>query len=170
MMSLYEKAKKNPNQIVVLSAGVSALNMKERMAGFISVISEAKISNVLYSYEMSDYGRDLLTYELRHNKKINGVQMFWGVPVLNGVDSIPALSKFMDRGGISVFFDVSRPLLKYIKDNPNCATMKQDFRSMGYDGVENLYNAIKGKSYKIEILYNVKVIDQSNAEEELKKL
>ena len=170
MMSLYEKAKKNPNQIVVLSAGVSALNMKERMAGFVSVISDSKISNVLYSYEMSDYGKDLLTYELSHNKKINGVQMFWGVPVLNGVDSFPALSKFMDRGGISVFFDVSRPLLKYIKDNPNCATMKQDFRSMGYDGVVNLYNAIKGKSYKIVILYNVKVIDQSNAEEELKKL
>jgi len=48
--------------------------------------------------------------------------------------------------------------------------MKQDFRSMGRDGVINLYNAIKGQPYKMEILYDVKVIDHSNAEEELKKL
>jgi len=48
--------------------------------------------------------------------------------------------------------------------------MKQDFHSMGRDGVINLYNAIKQKPYKIEILYDVKVIDQSNAELEMKKL
>ena len=170
MINLFEKAKKKPEQIFILCGGVGALNMTERISGFRSVISDRKISNVEYSHELPDYGDDLVTYSLTHNPKINGVQLFWGVPVLNGVDSIPALSKFMKRGGISVFFDVSRPLLRYIKENPRCATMKQDFRSMGYDGVLNLYNAIKGQSYKMEILYDVKVIDQSNAEEELKKL
>jgi len=170
MLGLYEKANKKPEKIIILSGGVSASNMKDRLAGFRSLISDNKISNVLYTFEMADYGEELLTDNLNRNKKINGVQMLWGVPVLSGVDSIPTLSKFMKQGGISVFFDVSRPLLKYIKENPNCATMKQDFHSMGYNGVKNLYNAIKGESYEIEILYDVKVIDQSNAEEELKKL
>lgn len=170
MMSLYQKANKTPNQVLVLCGGVSADNMTERLAGFRPMIGAGKIGKVLYSFEMPDYGEELLTYGLAHNKNINGVQLFWGVPILNGVDSVPALSKFMKAGGISVFFDVSKPLLKYIKDNPNCATMKQDFHSMGHDGVTNLYNAIKGNSFKIEVLYDVKVIDHNNAEEELKKL
>jgi len=170
MLNLYEKAEKEPHQILVLCGGISALNMTERMSGFRSVINDGNIGEVLYSLEIPDYGKELVTYDLAHNKKINGLQMFWGVPALNGVDSFPALSRFMKHGGISVFFDVSRSLLKYIMDTPNCATMKQDFRSMGHDGVMNLYNAIKGKSYKMEILYDVKVIDQSNASEEIKKL
>ena len=41
---------------------------------------------------------------------------------------------------------------------------------MGYNGVKNLYNAILEKPFEQEILYDVKVIDQSNAEEELKVL
>ncbi|MDP4237857.1 MAG: substrate-binding domain-containing protein [Bacteroidota bacterium] len=170
MMNLYRKANKNQGQILVLCGGVSALNMAERLSGFRSVISDGKIAEVLYSYEIPDYGKELLTYNLARNHKINGVQMFWGVPVLNGVDSFPAMSKFMKGGGISVFFDVSIPLLNYIKDHPNCATMKQDFSAMGRDGVTNLYNAIKGKTYKIEILYDVKVIDHNNVTAELKKL
>jgi len=170
MMNLYKKANKKPNKIFILCGGMGALNMTERLNGFRPVVGNAKIASIQYSYEMLDYGRDLITYNLTHNKDINGVQMLWGVPILKGVDSIPALAKFMKNGGISVFFDVSRPLLMYIKDNPNCATMKQDFHSMGRDGVNNLYDAIKGKSYKMEILYDVKVIDQKNAAEELKKL
>lgn len=171
MMGLYKKANKTPEQIVILSGGMSALNMSERISGFRSVMGDSKIDKVLTSLEMPDYGEELLTYELTHNKKINGVQMVWGVPVLGGgVDSVPALLSFMKRGGISVFFDVSKPLLKYIKENPNCATMKQDFHSMGYDGVKNMYNAIMDKPYKMEILYDVKVIDQSNAEKELADL
>lgn len=171
MMSLYKKANKNPNQILVLSGGMTANNMSERLAGFRSVISDKNISAVLNSFEMADYGTDLLTYSLTHNNKnINGLQMIWGVPALNGIDSIPALSNFMKKGGISVFFDVSGPLLRYIKNNPNCATMKQDFHAMGHDGVINLYDAIKGNQYKTKILYDVKVIDQNNAAEELKDL
>ncbi|MFA5044802.1 MAG: substrate-binding domain-containing protein [Paludibacter sp.] len=170
MLGLFEKAQKKPDQIIILSGGVSAQNMTERISGFRSAFNNGKISQILYSFEMPDYGTELVTDNLNRNKKINGVQMIWGVPVLNGVDSIPALSKFMNRGGISVFFDVSRPLLKYISKHPNCATMKQDFHSMGHDGVKNLYNAIVGKPYEIEILYDVKVIDQNNAEEELNKL
>jgi len=171
MMGLYKKANKTPEQIVILSGGMNALNMTERISGFRSVMGDSKIDKVLTSLEMPDYGEELLTYELTHNKKINGVQMVWGVPVLSGgVDSVPALLAFMKRGGISIFFDVSKPLLKYIKGNPNCATMKQDFHSMGYDGVKNMYNAILDKPYKMEILYDVKVIDQSNAEKELADL
>ena len=170
MMSLYEKAHKKPNQIIVLCGGMGANNMSERLIGLRSVISDKIIPKVLYSFEMSDYGKELLTDNLSKNNKINGVQMIWGVPALNGVNEFPALSKFMKDGGISVFFDVSKPLLYYIKDNPNCATMKQDFHAMGHDGVTNLYNAIQGKTYKLEILYDVKVIDQNNAAEELKKL
>jgi ribose transport system substrate-binding protein len=171
MLGLYKKANKQPDQIVILSGGMSALNMSERISGFRSVMGDDKIDKVLTSLEMPDYGKELLTYELNHNKKINGVQMVWGVPVLGGgVDSVPALLSFMKRGGISVFFDVSKPLLKYIKENPNCATMKQDFHSMGYDGVKNMYNAILDKPYKMEILYDVKVIDKTNAEKELAEL
>jgi len=170
LLDLYKKAGKEPDKILVLSAGISAQNMTDRLTGFTSVINEGKIADVLYSFEMPDYGNELLTYSLNHNSKINGVQMLWGVPVLSGVDSVPALSKFMKKGGISVFFDVSRPLLNYIKENPNCATMKQNFHSMGYTGVKNLYNAIKEKQYEIEILYDVTVIDQSNVSKELKNL
>jgi len=170
MMNLFKNAKKEPNQIIILSGGMSADNMTERLSGFRSTFDKEKIVDILYSYEMEDYGEEMITYHLNRNKKINGVQMIWGVPVLEGVDSIPALSKFMKGGGISVFFDVSRPLLKYIKNHPNCATMKQDFHSMGYDGVVNMYNAIMGKPYEIQVLFDVKVIDQSNAAEELTKL
>jgi ABC-type sugar transport system substrate-binding protein len=76
----------------------------------------------------------------------------------------------MNKGGVAVFFDESKPLLKYIKNNPNCATMKQDFHSMGYDGVKNLYKAIQGKEVEKQILFDVKVIDQNNADKEMRNL
>jgi ribose transport system substrate-binding protein len=170
MMNLFNKTKKKPDQIIVLCGSESAQNMTERLYGFRSGISPEKISNVVYSFEMPDFGKELLTYNLNRNPKINGVQLLWGIPVLNGVDSIPALVRFMKKGGVAVFFDVSRPLLKYIETNSHCATMKQDFHSMGYEGVKNMYNAIKEKPYEIEILYDVKVIDQSNAAEATKKI
>jgi ABC-type sugar transport system, periplasmic component len=170
MMKLYEQAHKKPNNIIVLSGGMSADNMLERISGFRSIFNNPKTVDVLNSFEMPDYGEELLTYNLNKNKNTNGVQLIWGVPVLNGVDSVPVLAKFIKNGGISVFFDVSKPLLKYIKNHPNCATMKQDFHAMGHDGVVNLYNVIMGKSYKIQILYDVKVIDHNNAEAELKNL
>jgi len=171
MMTLYEKAHRKMNQVVILSGGMSASNMTDRISGFRSVISDGNIAEVLNSLEIPDYGEEILTDQLTNNHQINGVQMMWGVPVLNGgVDSVPALLKFMKKGGVSVFFDISKPLLKYIKENPNCATMKQDFHSMGYNGVKNLLNAINGKPYELQILYDVKVIDQSNAEKELSNL
>jgi ribose transport system substrate-binding protein len=170
MMSLYDKAKMKPDQIIILSGGASADNMIERLSGFRSVIDPQNIADVLYSYEMLDYGEELLTYHLNNNKKINGVQMIWGLPVLSGVDSIPAMSKFVKKGGISVFFDISGPLLRYIKQNPNCATMKQDFQAMGESGIKNMYEAIKKKPFQKKILYDVKVIDHKNADEELSKL
>lgn len=170
MLALYKKANLTPDQIIVLSGGASAQNMIERISGFRAGLSKGNIADILYSFEIPEYGTDLLSTNLRNNKKINGVQMIWGVPVLNGLDSIPALSDFMKNGGISVFFDVSKPLLFYIKNNPNCATMKQDFEAMGQAGVTNLYNAIVGEPYKSEILYNVKVIDQSNVEKEIADL
>ncbi len=170
MLKLYEKTNKVPDQILILSGGMSANNMLERISGFSSIMNEKSTLNVLNAFEISDYGKELLTLNLANNKKINGVQLIWGVPVLNGVDSVPALANFLKNGGVSVFFDVSKPVLNYIKNHPNCATMKQDFHAMGYEGVKNLFDAIKNKTFKKEILFDVKVIDQSNAEEELTKL
>lgn len=170
MMRLFAETKKNPNQIIVLSGGADALNMTERLNGFRSTLKQGVISEVLYSFEMPDYGKELLTINLAPQKRITGLQMLWGVPVLNGVDSIPVLDAFIENGGISVFFDVSKSLLQYIQNHPGTATMQQDFRSMGQDGVTNLYNAIIGKPYNLQMLYDVKVIDKGNAEEEMKKL
>lgn len=170
MLKLYEKSDQKPSQIIVLSGGMSANNMVERLSGFKTIFSNNDISVVLNSYEIPEYGKELLTYYLTHNKRVNGVQMLWGAPIRNGVDSIPELDKFIKNGGVSVFFDVSRPILKYIKNNANCATLKQDFHAMGNEGVKNLYKAIKGEPYKSKILYDVTVIDQDNAEAELQKL
>jgi len=167
---LFNATGKKDNHILVMSGSASAPNMKERMSGFTSVLDQNFITNILYSFEMSDYGKELLSYNLKNNKKVNAVQLFWGLPALNGVDSLPELHDFIKKGGISVFFDVSKPLLRYIAKNDNCATMKQDFESMGSQGIINLYNAIIGNNYENEILYDVVVIDKNNAEEELNKL
>ena len=170
MQSLFAKVNKKPDQVIVLSGGINADNMAERLRGFHTVCGDSNICEVLNSFEIPIYGKELLTNTLERNKNINAVQMIWSVPVLNGVDSIPALANFMKNGGISVFFDVSKPLLNYIKNNPNCATVKQDFEAMGRNGVTNLYNAILGKPFEESILFEVKVIDQSNVDEELSKL
>lgn len=170
MLQLYAKMKKTPKNITVLSGGMNADNMLERIMGFKSVMDGKAKIEVLNSFEMPDLGKELINYSIAKNKNINGIQLIWGVPVLNGVDSIPALDMLIHDGGAAVFFDVSKPLLKYIKEHPNCATMKQDFHAMGHDGVLNLFNAISGKSYDILTLFDVRVIDKSNAAEELKKM
>lgn len=170
MLNLYEKMNKVPGQVIILSGGMSADNMLERISGFRSVMDEKNIVGILNSFEMPDYGKEILTYTLNKNPKITGVQFMWGVPVLNGVDSIPVLSKLLGTNGVSVFFDVSKPVLRYIKSHSNCATIKQNFNAMGYDGVKNLYNAIIGEPFKEKILYDVKVIDQKNAEDELNNM
>jgi ribose transport system substrate-binding protein len=168
MIRLFKENHKTLGDITLLSGSMSADNMVQRISGFRSVINGKNKIEVLNAFEMPDYGTELLTFSLNKNKNTNGIQLMWGVPVLDGVDSIPALIKVLDNGGVGVFFDVSKPLLRYIKGHTNCATMKQDFHAMGHDGVVNLYNAITGKNYKIQMLNDVKVIDQSTAEAELK--
>jgi ribose transport system substrate-binding protein len=168
MFRLFDKAKKKPQHVLVLSGGVNASNMKERFSGFQSKLGNDRIGPVVYTFEMAGYGEELLSMNLKKDKKIDGVQMIWGLPALKGVDSIPALLNFMKKGGIAVFFDTSKPLLKYIKENPNCATIKQDFHGMGYYGVQNMYNAIMKLPYEKALACDIKVIDQSNAGEELK--
>lgn len=169
MLRLYEKENKQPNEILLLSGGMTANNMVERISGFRSVMNNKAKIQIHNSFEMPDYGKEILHNNLTENSKINGVQLMWGVPVLNGVDSVPALDKFLSKHGVAVFFDVSKPLLQYIKTHPNTATIKQDFYAMGYNGVKNLYNAIIGENYKIELLYDVKVIDNKNVDEVLKE-
>jgi len=170
MKKLYQKAGKTPDNVIVMSGGPTADNLVQRLNGFKETFGMKNLTNVLYSFEMSDVGKEVLTLELEKNKNINGIQMVWGAMTLDGVDKIPALSEFIDKGGITVFFDVSKSLLNYISKHSNCATMQQDFHAMGYEGVKNLYKAIKGEQFDPQILYNVKVIDQSNAEIEGKKL
>jgi ribose transport system substrate-binding protein len=170
LLKFSEAKSKKPSQILVMSGSAGAPNMKERMTGFTSVVDQNNIGVVLYSFEMLDYGKELLTYNLKNNRKIDAVQLFWGLPVFNGIDSIPVLHDFMRRGGSAVFFDVSKPLLRYIAKTENCATMKQDFEAMGRDGVTNLFNAIKSASYEQEILYDVVVINKNNAAQELEKM
>ncbi|MDP4270762.1 MAG: substrate-binding domain-containing protein [Bacteroidota bacterium] len=170
MNKLYQKAGKTPDNVIVIGGGPTADNLVQRLNGFKEAFGMKNLSNVLYSFEMPDVGKEILSLELEKNKKINGIQMVWGAMTLDGVEKIPALSKFVDDGGVVVFFDVSKPLLNYISKHPNCATMKQDFQTMGYEGVKNLYKAIKGEQFNPEYLINVKVIDQSNAAAEEKKL
>ncbi len=171
MQKLYQNSKQKPGMVAVLSGGISANNLDERLKGFKAEWGCKNISEVLYSYEQVDYGNELLTFHLQNNKQVNGIQMLWGVPALAGVDSIPVLNSFINNGGKAVFFDVSRALLMYIKKHPeNTATVKQDFRAMGYNGIMNLYDAIMGKPVKIQILYDVKVIDKTNVDIELKRM
>ena len=169
MLKLYENENKQPGEILLLSGGMTANNMVERISGFRSVMNNKAKIQVHNSFEMPDYGKEILHNNLTENSKINGVQLIWGVPVLNGVDSVPALDKFLSKNGVAVFFDVSKPLLQYIKKHPNTATMKQDFHAMGYNGIKNLYNAIVGQNYSIELLYDVEVVDYNNVDEELKE-
>lgn len=170
LQKLSDATDKKPEQILIMSSSSNAPNMKERMEGFTSVIDQSRISNVLYSYEMTDYGSELLSYNLKNTKNIGAVQMLWGTPALNGVDSLPALSDFIKKGGVTVFFDVSKPLLRFISKTDKCATMKQDFDAMGREGITNLYNAIIGNAFEKEILYNVEVIDKNNALDEIAKM
>lgn len=170
LQKLADAAGKKAGKILVLSSSSNAPNMKERMAGFTSVIEHSRISNVLYSYEITDYGSELITYNLKNDKSISAVQMLWGTPALNGVDSIPVLRDFIKKGGVTVFFDVSKPLLRFIAKTDKCATMKQDFEAMGREGITNLFNAIKKNSFEKEILYDVVVIDKNNALEEMAKM
>lgn len=170
LLKLSENATKKDGKILILSSSSNAPNMRERMKGFTSVIDQGRISNVLYSYEMTDYGKELLSFNLKNSKDITSVQMLWGTPALNGVDSLPVLRDFIKKGGVTVFFDVSKPLLRFISKTNNCATMKQDFEAMGREGITNLYNAIKGNNFEREILYNVLVIDKNNAAQELDKM
>lgn len=170
MNKLYQKAGMTPDNVIVMGGGPTADNLVQRLNGFKETFGMKNLSNVLYSFEMPDVGKEVLEMELEKNKKINGIQMVWGAMALDGVEEIPALSKFIDNGGIVVFFDVSKSLLNYIAKHPNCATMKQDFHTMGYEGVKNLFKAIKEEQFDPEILLDVKVVDQTNAAEEAKKL
>ncbi len=170
LLKLSENATKKDGKILILSSSSNAPNMRERIKGFTSVIDQSRISNVLYSYEMTDYGKELLSYNLKNSKNITAVQMLWGTPALNGIDSIPVLREFIKKGGVTIFFDVSKPLLRFISKTENCATMKQDFEAMGREGITNLYNAIKGNNFEKQILYNVLVIDKNNAAQELENI
>ena len=69
LLKLYEKNKQKPDQILVLSGGTTALNMKQRLKGFRTVIDVDKINGVLYSMEMADFRQRFIKPQVIRKQK-----------------------------------------------------------------------------------------------------
>ena len=160
MKRLFEAKKMTPEKIQLISGNPDAYNMIRRQKGFSETVTPQAISGLTYSFDINDYAGDLINDAIKSNPK--AIQFIWGVPAIEGIATTEGLDKYVQKGGIVVFFDTSDELMKNIKKYPNVATIKQDFKAMAREGILHLDQSLQGKQVMEGYIFDPIVINHLN--------
>jgi ribose transport system substrate-binding protein len=145
------KARKLNGQITcaVLTGGLGAPNLNDRIKGFKEVVAGAKLNfkyvTTLACDDDTNKGVELMEQYVKANPKLKTFFVVGGWPYFSAPGSMPNLKAWIAKGGILVSMDTFYPVLKAMKDGLANALVGQDFVAMGKLSVSSMYDLIKGK-------------------------
>ena len=173
MVKLVKEAKKDKKTIscAILTGGLGAFNLNERIRGFKDTVKKANLK-IKYTSTMAcddDTNRavELMEQYVRANPKLDAFFVAGGWPYFSKPGSMPNVKAWVEKGGLLVSMDTFYPCLVYMKDGAASALIGQDFTAMGDLGVRRIVDLINGKSVPDFIDTGLVRVDKNNLDEVL---
>lgn len=172
MVQLVKNAKKEKETIdcAILTGGLGAFNLNERIRGFKDAVAgKIKINYTTTMACDDDTNRavELMEQYVRANPNLDAFFVVGGWPYFSKPGSMPNVKAWVEKGGLLVSMDTFYPCLVYMKDGAASALVGQDFLAMGDLGVRRLVDVINGKSVPDFVDTGLVLVDQSNLDEVL---
>lgn len=145
-------ARKLKGQITcaVLTGGLGAPNLNDRIKGFKEVVAGAKLNfkyvTTLACDDDTNKAVELMEQYTKANPKLQTFFVVGGWPYFSAPGSMPNTKAWIAKGGILVSMDTFYPVLKAMKDGLANALVGQDFVAMGKLSVSSMYDLINGKA------------------------
>jgi len=167
-MAKLVKARKLSGEITcaILTGGLGAPNLNDRIKGFKEVVAGAKIkmkyTTTLACDDDTNKGVELMEQYIKANPKLKTFFVVGGWPYFSAPGSMPSIKAWIKKGGILVSMDTFYPVLLAMKDGLANALVGQDFVSMGDKSVRSMYDLINGKSVPEFVGTGIVDCDSSN--------
>jgi ribose transport system substrate-binding protein len=162
------KARKlsGPITCALLTGGLGAPNLNDRIKGFKEVVAAAKIkmnyTTTMACDDDTNRGVELMEQYIKANPKLKTFFVVGGWPFFSAPGSMPNMKAWVKKGGILVSMDTFYPVLLHMKDGIANALVGQDFTSMGDKSVRSMVDLINGKSVPEFVGTGIVNCDKSN--------
>ncbi len=166
-------ARKLKGQITcaVLTGGLGAPNLNDRVKGFKEVVSGAKLNlkyvTTLACDDDTNKAVELMEQYIKANPKLQTFFVVGGWPYFSAPGSMPNIKAWIAKGGILVSMDTFYPVLKAMKDGLANALVGQDFVAMGKLSVSSMHDLINGKKVPEFVGTGTLDVDSSNLDKVL---
>lgn len=167
MVKLVNERKLNGQiSCAVLTGGLGAPNLNDRIKGFKEVVADAKLNfkytTTLACDDDTNKGVELMEQYVKANPKLQTFFVVGGWPYFSAPGSMPNTKAWIAKGGILVSMDTFYPVLKAMNDGLANALVGQDFVSMGKLSVSSMYDLINGKKVPEFVGTGTLDVDKSN--------
>jgi ribose transport system substrate-binding protein len=145
------KARKLKGKITcaILTGGLGAPNLNDRIKGFKEVVAGAKLKfkyvTTMACDDDTNKGVELMEQYIKANPKLKTFFVVGGWPFFSAPGSMPNIKAWVAKGGILVSMDTFYPVLLYMKEGCANALVGQDFTAMGKLSVSSMNDLIKGQ-------------------------
>jgi ribose transport system substrate-binding protein len=150
----------------ILTGGLGAPNLNDRIKGFKEVVATNKIKlkyvTTLACDDDTNKGVELMEQYIKANPKLDTFFVVGGWPYFSAPGSMPNIKAWIAKGGVLVSMDTFYPVLKAMKDGLASALVGQDFTAMGDQSVRSMVDLIKGKKVPEFVGTGIINVDKSN--------
>jgi ribose transport system substrate-binding protein len=161
-----ERKLKGQISCAVLTGGLGAPNLNDRIKGFKEVVAGAKLNfkyvTTLACDDDTNKGVELMEQYIKANPKLKTFFVVGGWPYFSAPGSMPNIKAWVAKGGILVSMDTFYPVLKYMKEGCASALVGQDFTAMGKLSVSSMNDLINGKKVPEFVGTGTLDVDNSN--------
>lgn len=150
----------------ILTGGLGAPNLNERIQGFKDAVAAEKIdlkyTTTLACDDDTNKAVELMEQYIKANPKLQTFFVAGGWPYFSAPGSMPNTKAWIAKGGILVSMDSFYPVLLAMKDGLANALVGQDFVAMGDKSVRAMYDLVKGKQVPEFVGTGIVNVDSSN--------
>ena len=150
----------------LLTGGMAAPNLNDRIKGFKEVVAAEKINlkylNTLACDDDTNRAVELMEQYIKANPKLDTFFVVGGWPFFSAPGSMPNIKAWVKKGGILVSMDTFYPVMVAMKDGLANALVGQNFTAMGELSVRTMVDLLNGKNVTEFIDTGIVNVDKSN--------
>ncbi len=131
---------------MILTGARDALNLQERIAGFIQATDgeiNLKVNAILENYDNFKLAIELVEEYVKNHPELDVIFFVGGWPFYVPAEAMPNFQKWAQSGGLAVGIDIFYDALLLQKEGLIQYLIGQDFASMGSVGLETLVDYIR---------------------------
>ena len=159
------KLNKQTIRTAILTGGLGAFNLNERIRGFKDVCNalvKLQYVSTLVCDDDTNRAVELIEQCIGANPKLGAFFLAGGWPFFAKTGSMPKLKAWVKKGGLSVSMDTFYPCMVGMQDGLANALVGQDFVAMGDLSVRRIVDLINGKDVPKFIDTGLEKVDAGN--------